>query len=269
MKNKKQLVNFLLSPIAGKKWSQPFFQGLYRLGLHGMNFNRGGNIHSSGELITLEYVKNSSKNKELVIFDVGANSGQYGQLVLNVFKDQPVKLYSFEPQQSAYTLLQDNLGSSSSVKLFNIGLSNKKETATIFSSVEGSTMASLHKRRLEHYNIEVETTSEVNLDTIDSFCEVHEIEVIDFLKIDVEGHELKTLQGAKRMIESGKIKRIQFEFGGASIDSRVFFQDFWYLLKDKYQINRIVQNGFYPINRYKEGCEIFLNVNYFAELKRD
>lgn len=71
------------------------------------------------------------------------------------------------------------------------------------------------------------------------------------------------------MIEDRKIDFIQFEFGGCNIDSRTFFQDFWYLLHDKYNIFRIIPTGLYPIKEYSEMREIFLCTNYLAELKSD
>lgn len=67
------------------------------------------------------------------------------------------------------------------------------------------------------------------------------------------------------MIDSGNIDFIQFEFGGCNIDSRTYFQDFYYFLKDNYDIYRIVKNGLRKIDRYSETCEVFLNSNYIAE----
>jgi hypothetical protein len=83
--------------------------------------------------------------------------------------------------------------------------------------------------------------------------------------MDVEGNELNILNGAKRMIENDSIDFIQFEFGGCNIDSRTFFQDFFYLLKERYRIYRILKNGLYPIDSYSEKYEIFITTNYLAQ----
>jgi len=69
------------------------------------------------------------------------------------------------------------------------------------------------------------------------------------------------------MLHSGSIDFIQFEFGGCNIDSRTYFQDFYYLLKDNYKIYRIVKDGIYPINQYREMYEAFITTNYLAEKK--
>ena len=85
--------------------------------------------------------------------------------------------------------------------------------------------------------------------------------------MDVEGHELKILNGAKGMIDSNSIDYIQFEFGGCNIDSRTYFQDFWYLLNDKYKFNRILKDGLFEINSYKEIYECFITTNFLLERK--
>jgi hypothetical protein len=85
------------------------------------------------------------------------------------------------------------------------------------------------------------------------------------LKLDIEGHELNAIKGAKQMIADKKVDFIQFEFGGCNIDSRTYFQDFYYLLKDKYRIYRILRDGIFEIEQYKETSEIFITVNYLAE----
>ena len=108
---------------------------------------------------------------------------------------------------------------------------------------------------------------EVIIRRMDDFCREKAIGHIHFLKLDVEGHELKALEGAHEMMASDAVDFIQFEFGGCNIDSRTYFQDFYYLLKDKYRISRIVKDGLCPVNQYKETYENFVTTNYFAERK--
>ena len=91
---------------------------------------------------------------------------------------------------------------------------------------------------------------EISLDTIDNYCEEQGIKKIHFLKLDIEGHELSALHGAKKMIANGNIYFIQFEFGGCNIDSATHFQDFYYFLKGKYRIHRILKDGLKEIRHY-------------------
>ena len=65
----------------------------------------------------------------------------------------------------------------------------------------------------------------MNVRTLDSICEQEKVDTIHFLKIDVEGHELQTIEGASNLISSGSIDFIQFEFGGPiNPQFRIFFQ---------------------------------------------
>ena len=59
--------------------------------------------------------------------------------------------------------------------------------------------------------------------TASSYIEEHNIENIDFLKIDTEGFELNVLHGFKDHIK--KVKIIQFEYGGTFLDSKVKLLD--------------------------------------------
>lgn len=214
-------------------------------------------IESNGEKKVLEYIKSKSGG-EITVFDVGANVGEYSKALLKIMPQATV--YLFEPQKKLYQELSKNFQNT-----FNIGFSDRKEILPLYGNAQKHGLTSLYKRNLKHFNLSLEEQEVVNLTTIDSFCQEYQINKIHFLKIDVEGHELKVLQGAKRMLET--VDFIQFEFGGCNIDSRTYFQDFWYLLSDQYRIYRITSKGLEERHKYNESDEIFLTSNYLAEKK--
>ena len=84
--------------------------------------------------------------------------------------------------------------------------------------------------------VEVSDTERVRVRTLDSFCAAKGIEHIDFLKLDVEGHEVAVLRGAQTTLDRGAISMIQFELGPANIYSRTYFYNFWSMLSDKYDL---------------------------------
>jgi len=64
------------------------------------------------------------------------------------------------------------------------------------------------------------------------------------------------------------IKVIQFEFGGCNIDTRTFFQDFWYFFTERnFQLFRICPVGLIEIKKYKELDERFSTTHYLAVRK--
>ena len=60
----------------------------------------------------------------------------------------------------------------------------------------------------------------------DDYCEKHEIDSINFLKIDTEGSEHLVLQGFDRMLTGKKIDVIQFEYGNINIESKFLLYDY-------------------------------------------
>ncbi len=107
----------------------------------------------------------------------------------------------------------------------------------------------------------------IRLKTLDGFCDERNIDRIALLKLDVEGHELKVLEGAHRLIQSNAIDFIQFEFGGTNVDSKTFLHDFTDLLCPQYRLYRILKDGLISIEPYRERNEIFLYSNYLAIAK--
>lgn len=259
-----KILRILFSKLTGKLKFQKFFEELYFISLKGMNIGGGGNVSTSGELDAIRYIKSKIKENNPILFDVGANNGSYTRLLIDYFNKE-AKIFSFEPSFQTYKNLEANVAATN-VFLFNFGFGEKNSTFTLYSDKEGSGLSSVYNRRLLHLKIEMSFSEEIEIKTIDSFCEEQKINKVDFLKIDVEGHEMSVLKGACNLLEKRKIQFIQFEFGGCNIDSRTYFQDFYYLLKDNYQLYRIVQDGIFRINNYKEMYEAFMTTNFLAEL---
>lgn len=250
--------------LAGKVRFQSLFERLHRISLVGMNYGNGSDVHSSGETVALERLSRwVDTNTPPVVFDVGANVGEYAQQVLAQFGGG-AQLYCFEPSLKAHTRLCERLKDYKNVGIYNFGFGALERRALLYADAGGSVLGSIFDRRLAHYHIEMTHTEEIQLRRLDDFCDEHGIAHIHFLKLDVEGSELNVLQGAQRLLDSGAVDFIQFEFGGCNIDSRTYFQDFFYLLTPQYQLNRIVKDGLVPIDNYKETCEVFVTTNYLA-----
>jgi hypothetical protein len=71
------------------------------------------------------------------------------------------------------------------------------------------------------------------------------------------------------MFGDRKIRMVSFEFGGCNIDSRTYFQDFYYFFRDHgmKEIFRITPSGYLvPIHDYREIYEQFRTTNFLVLL---
>ena len=251
----------ILRRYLGFKRMQKIYVALFRFSLVGMNYGNTGNFKESGELNVLKYIKaNFKKSEPITVFDVGGNVGNYSKSLANFFENNAT-IHAFE-------LFLENTSRVPNIIPNNFGFGDVEKTLLLYTNSSGSGLASVYHRNLEHYDISMDMQEEIKIATIDSYCKINNVDRIHFLKLDIEGNELNALKGAGEMMKDNRIDFIQFEFGGCNIDSRTYFQDFFYLLKDKYRVYRILKDGLFEIEQYKELFEIFLTVNYLAERKK-
>ncbi|MFN3077061.1 MAG: FkbM family methyltransferase, partial [Alphaproteobacteria bacterium] len=192
--------------------------------------------------------------------------GSFARTALEVLDHDLWKIHCFEPNKKGYgaivSSLEPHLGKR--VFAFNVGIGDTVGTCPLFGNGPGSVLGSLYQRRLDHFGITMEKVEDVPITTLEQVCQENGINRIHYLKLDVEGHEVKALQGARSLLDDGRIDFVQFEFGGCNIDSKTYFQDFWYVL-EKYRIHRIVKDGLFEIGKYTEKDEIFETQNFLAE----
>ncbi|OGZ71031.1 MAG: hypothetical protein A2904_01460 [Candidatus Staskawiczbacteria bacterium RIFCSPLOWO2_01_FULL_33_9] len=260
---KKIIKQYILDPFLGKKMFQPFFERVHFIALQGMNFY-GVSIGDGGEKMVINrFFDQLDKNINPIIFDVGANIGDYSMAVNSIFKER-AQLYCFEPSKETFVILEENLKNHKNIKLYNFGFGEDNKQTVLYSDKKGSGLASLYDRKLEYHGITMDQRENVTIKRLDDFCRENNIEHINFLKMDVEGNELNILKGAEKMIKLGTVDFIQFEFGGCNIDSRTFFKDFFDFLNPNYKIYRILKDGIRLVDTYKEEHEVFLTINYLA-----
>ena len=228
----------------------------------------GSGVDSSGEACVFKILTKNLK-PPYCVFDVGANKGDYATLCLKALSGGGAiaSLHCFEPSAPTFELLSQRFkNTDENIILNNFALGAQEQDATLYYDKQGSGLASLTKRRLDHFNISFEQSEKVHINTLEAYCKMHNIEHIHLLKLDVEGHELDVLNGALGLFAKNAIDIVTFEFGGCNIDTKTYFQDFWYFFKDKnMSIYRILPNNkLHKIPEYRELYEQFVTTNYVA-----
>ena len=203
------------------------------------------------------------KKKPEIFIDIGANKGLYTNYLLQ--KVPNVECHIFEPSLKNFKILNEKF-LNKNISINKYALSNINSQSELYSDYSGSGLASLTKRRLDHFGIEMSNKEEVSLIRFDNYWIKTDL-IIDYVKIDVEGHELDVLQGFGEIIN--KVRLIQFEFGGCNIDTRTYFQDFWYFFSERnFKLYRVNPRGVQSIEKYSENDECFVTTNYIAINRR-
>lgn len=115
-----------------------------------------------------------------VAIDIGAHVGFWSRRLAEKF----TTVLSFEPVPDHYECLKKNTEHLSNVETFNIALSDVDKKLFMSQTFENSGMSSV---------VDSETGLSVEARTLDSY----NLNNVDFIKIDVEGHEQAVLDGAK------------------------------------------------------------------------
>jgi FkbM family methyltransferase len=195
--------------------------------------NRNFDMESNGEAWCLKRLKNSNITINCA-FDVGANTGDWTR-ICRQYHAQSI-IHAFEIAAPTFTKLQRNVGTSPKVFLNSFGLSNCSEEIDLFLPEAENEIgrATSFKDHLEP-EFEVPGQEPTSFQKIrgkvvpgDDYVKANKIEMIDFLKIDVEGMEETVLEGLSDTFAGHKIRIVQFEYNTTNIVSK-------FLLRNAYQ----------------------------------
>ena len=226
--------------------------------------NNNAEFSSNGEDTFLDsFLETLTQNT--VIFDVGANIGEYSDIIINKFrkKGKEFTLHIFEPSTLAFRTLEAKFAGTKNIVLNNFGISDSERTAELFFDNEGSTLASLYPRQMPG-EVNLDKKNFIMLRTLADYISEKSINRIDFLKIDIEGHELSALKGLGEFLSPSLIKVIQFEYGGANLDSKTSLLDLYKFLESAgYMVCKVMRHHL-ELRPYNPMMENFQYSNYIA-----
>jgi len=146
--------------------------------------------------------------KNDIVYDIGAHIG-YMSIIFSDIVGMGGKVFSFEPSPYSFNYLKKNLDDFHNCKIIKKGVSNKSTHKEFFTEDLTGQNSSFEKDfqglRNNYLNSGVKkintNTIIVQTSTIDLFSHDNEL-IPKFIKIDVEGHELKILEGAVNTIRN-------------------------------------------------------------------
>ena len=262
---KRKILNSL-ALATGNKFTQFLLDKNLELSRFFLGIDSGTWVETSGEFVAVQKAIEMGK-EPFCILDVGANEGQFIKVVQeNVPRDKKMVIHSFEPSKYTYDNLHKVIKDQNNIILRNLGLASEPGELTLDSDHPESGKASLTQRNLSHIGVNFDRKETVSVDTVDNYCKSQDIDKIDLLKIDVEGHELDVLKGTHLMLLQGRVNIVCFEFSSCNVDTRVFMRDFFDLFNQyNMTISRITPSGYLkPMKDYKDIYEQFGDSNYVA-----
>ena len=154
-----------------------------------------------------------------VIFDVGCRND-------SEFTSFNGIVHYFDPVSEFIQQLKQQPNTNSSCHFNSFGLGKVKSTSYYYPRYQ-----SFYNRTTSCEVCDDSNKQSLEIRTGKEYTEEHNIEMIDFLKIDTEGFELQVIQGFGDLIE--KIKIIQFEYGGTFLDNHITLAEVVHYLEEK------------------------------------
>lgn len=170
------------------------------------------------------------------VIDVGANIGDVCRHLLANFHE--AKIHAFEPDGNCFDKLAARFASEPRVTPVRLGLSDRPGRQTMFRYSESglnalSALVPESTKFLSGYGVQSAGPQEVELTTLDEYCQEQNIRRVDFLKLDVQGWELHCLRGCQRLLSIGRIEAIYCEVNFVPLyEQQVYYEDVARILRD-------------------------------------
>lgn len=187
-------------------------------------------VHN-GEDWILQQLTKTSRN---VFFDVGCNIGEWTKLAREIHPT--VDIHSFELSPITYQRFLENITIDSKLHPNGFGLSDETQWIKFKHSVDYPAVSTTV--------LDMRIDDGIILSGLcvkgDEYMISRGVPYIDFLKIDVEGHEDKVLSGFLGAIENNAVGCIQFEYGLINIVTKWLLIDAYSTLERRgYRIGKL------------------------------
>lgn len=248
--------------IKSKGFLETKFYNLLSLIISYLENNNNADFYKNGENRFLYDLFSNFKEKQLTIFDIGANVGDYTQFLIQYCQkfDKEMNVHLFEPMPQTFNKLQKRFANEKGLIYNNFGASDENGNRDIYFDHDESVFASLYDRLA----VKLDKKTTIKLIRLEDYISEQKLNKINLLKLDVEGHEFSALKGMGQYLTGNFVDFIQFEYGGTYIDSRTYLNDMFKLLESRgFKLFKIKRHSLEPVS-YVPALENFAYSNYVA-----
>jgi FkbM family methyltransferase len=148
------------------------------------------------------------------VFDVGANVGVW--TVLMSKSNPSARIHSFEPNSATFNLLEVNVkeNNCTNVTLINAAVSDREGTSLFQVPPSASILGRLlpPEQSIDDDGRFLNAkTSQVLCLRLADYCRQAGVAEIDFMKMDIEGHELAALRGLEPLLSERRVRSLFIE----------------------------------------------------------
>jgi len=137
------------------------------------------------------------------VLDIGANMGYYVLLEAAIVGEKG-KVYGFEPHPNNFTILKRNIelnDFSKRVELHQKGVSDKEGEMEFFVSPK-SNLHTLNPVRSKDLSKKQSFDGSMKIDVVDIVSFLKRTKEIDFIRMDIEGHEVEVLEALYKGLDA-------------------------------------------------------------------
>lgn len=149
-----------------------------------------------------------------VVFDVGSRDDT------DYIRLRPdIEIHCFEPNKDFFDKLKEQIGDRPNTYLNNFGLGDKEKIEFYNNGRQGF---------IDGDEIWPADGPEYQIKTLDQYVDQNNIKMIDFLKIDTEGYDLKVIKGGYHTIKD-KVRYLQYEHWNNKEQFHEILEKDWYM----------------------------------------
>ena len=149
-----------------------------------------------------------------MIIDGGASIGDTSQRFSTLFPNALV--HAFEPYPTFLNALHKKANQNQNIKVhpLALGKNNCSNAFNVNQSEGTNSLLKPNENATEIYGslLKTESIIDIQIVKLDDWFKTQESQIIDILKLDIQGSEVDAIEGAKKLFEQGLIKTVLCEF---------------------------------------------------------
>jgi FkbM family methyltransferase len=222
-------------------------------------------LTANGESHFIASLAAASGGAPVTCLDVGANLGDYTQLLVDAFGPSAT-VHAFEPAADVHRATAGRFASVPGVTVHRTALGAVSGSLTLHSSEGRTQIASVYGFDCDDGPGAVSET--VPVTTLDAWVASVGLGDVLLLKVDVEGAECDVLDGATDLLASGRVANVQFEYGAQNLRSGKRMQDILDRLGPDYRLHRMVVDGLVPVRPGSSLLELPVSATNYVAVRR-